>query len=343
MRILLAGMDRQNGLPPSRFITTTMATPAGMPYRAASIIAFDWDGTAVPSRDTFRPQLVEMCRGLIDHGVHLIVVTGTSAIYIEQGLLAHLPANHRMKITLCTNRGSEVSQMFHDGTLHTIEQFQATPEQTKCLDLISEELRKRLENHGVRSTVITNRLNRHKIDLLPDLDHSATSSLSANQRVALFHHLMQSRGTDIRINRIIHMAKMVVQEIAREYRLSTDGRYLEVGLTDKSDSARWIAGWLWSNGIAPRDLIVAGDEFGPIGGLTGSDARMLIPELGEACFVSVGRTAGAFLSPVINLGGGPDGFHRLLDHQLRHHQHRRRAGFNPLPLYPPPQPRQTAR
>ena len=70
--------------------------------------------------------------------------------------------------------------------------------------------------------------------------------------------------------------------------MTSDAKHVEIGLTDKSDSARWAFGHLWERGIGPGLALIAGDEFGPLGGLPGSDSMMLIPEVARATTVSVG-------------------------------------------------------
>ena len=54
-------------------------------------------------------------------------------------------------------------------------------------------------------------------------------------------------------------------------RVTSDAKHVEIGLTDKSDSARWIMRELWRTGIAPSQVLIAGDELGPLGGC-GSDS-----------------------------------------------------------------------
>ena len=45
-------------------------------------------------------------------------------------------------------------------------------------------------------------------------------------------------------------------------RISSDAKYVEIGLTDKADAARWTFADLWEHGISAADVLVAGDEFG---------------------------------------------------------------------------------
>ena len=52
-------------------------------------------------------------------------------------------------------------------------------------------------------------------------------------------------------------------------RVTSDAKHLEIGLTDKSDSARWVFDHLWRRGIGPGQVLIAGDEFGALGELVG--------------------------------------------------------------------------
>src|SRR6185503_8129115 len=72
-------------------------------------------------------------------------------------------------------------------------------------------------------------------------------------------------------------------------RLTSDSKHIEVGLSDKSDSMRWVLQELATPHAVPLgEILIAGDEFGPLSGSDGSDARMLLPEAQGAVVVSVG-------------------------------------------------------
>ena len=71
-------------------------------------------------------------------------------------------------------------------------------------------------------------------------------------------------------------------------RISSDAKYVEIGLTDKADAARWTFADLWEHGITAADVLVAGDEFGILGGVPGSDSLILVPEAEGALAITVG-------------------------------------------------------
>ena len=99
-------------------------------------------------------------------------------------------------------------------------------------------------------------------------------------------------------------------------RITSDVKHVEIGLTDKSDSARFVARWLAERGITGGLVLIGGDEFGPIGRVPGSDSLMLIDEFARAAVVSVGVEPGDVPRGVVHLAGGPTRFSELLDTQL---------------------------
>ena len=116
-------------------------------------------------------------------------------------------------------------------------------------------------------------------------------------------------------------------------RITSDVKHVEIGLTDKSDSARFAAGWLAERGITGALVLIGGDEFGPIGGVAGSDSLMLVDALARATVVSVGVEPGGVPDPVVHLGGGPARFAELLDAQLARRASRRVPQIDPDPAW----------
>jgi hypothetical protein len=98
--------------------------------------------------------------------------------------------------------------------------------------------------------------------------------------------------------------------------VTSDAKHVELGLTDKSDSARSIMRWLWRRGIAPEQVLIAGDELGPLGGLPGSDSWLMVGEAERATAVSVGAEPGGVRAGVVWVGGGPDTFAAMLEDQI---------------------------
>ena len=105
-------------------------------------------------------------------------------------------------------------------------------------------------------------------------------------------------------------------------RVTSDAKHVEIGLTDKADSAHWAFAELARRGVGPGLVLIAGDEFGPLGGLPGSDSFLLVPEASRATAISVGAEPSGTPAEVISLGGGPELFVRVLADQLERRRRR---------------------
>ena len=72
--------------------------------------------------------------------------------------------------------------------------------------------------------------------------------------------------------------------------------------------------------IPYRDILVLGDEFGPIAGFEGSDYRMVLPKVKGITYVSVGKEPNGVPAEVEHLGGGPDKFLQIVKDQAKLHR-----------------------
>ena len=95
-------------------------------------------------------------------------------------------------------------------------------------------------------------------------------------------------------------------------RVTTDAKHVEIGLTDKTDAAHQIFPMLASLGVPAAQVLVCGDEMGPLGGEAGSDSLMLAGDGARAVAISVGVEPEGVPAGVTLLGGGPARFLELL-------------------------------
>src|ERR1035437_9840404 len=267
--------------------------------RRFEAIVFDWDGTAVPDRRADATHIRKLLEEASAQGLELAVVTGTHVGKVD-GQLAARPAGPG-GVVLALNRGSEVFRVNRDGPQLAYRRTASSAEDT-ALSCAAQLTMERLSARGLVTRIVPKRLNRRQIDLIPE------------------------PGWD-------HPPKAQIAELlaAVESRLAAAGiaglpEAVEIGLTDKSDSVRWIMRKLWLSGIAPDQVLVAGDEFGALGGLAGSDSRLLVDEARRATAVSGGVEPGGVGAGVVWLGGGPDAFAAVLEDQIA----RRRDGELPI-------------
>jgi trehalose/maltose hydrolase-like predicted phosphorylase/hydroxymethylpyrimidine pyrophosphatase-like HAD family hydrolase len=301
---------------------------AGLPdglNRRFEAIVFDWDGTAVPDRAADARAVREAIEALCAGGMDLGVVTGTHIGNVD-GQLGARPAGPG-ELYLCLNRGSEVFLVDETGP-RLVDRRVATDAEETALDLAAETTVARLAERGVKAEIVSQRLNRRKIDVIPDPEWRDPPKAKISELLAAVEARLRAAGLDG-----LREAVAIAEEAARdaglpEPKVTSDAKHVEIGLTDKADSARWIFDRLWRHGIAPSQVLVVGDEFGPLGGLSGSDSFLLPAEAEEAVPASVGREPTGVPKDVIALGGGPDAFLAVLNDQLE----RRRRGELPEPV-----------
>jgi len=214
--------------------TETFGLPAQFDH-TFKIVAFDWDGAAVPDRTSDASAVTKAIEDLLDQGVFVVIVTGTHIGNVFEQSLKHVTTPNKDKLFACMNRGSEVFT-FEAGRTDpvTLHQRIATAQENSRLDQVSETLKQRIEaDSDMKIDIVYDRVNRRKVDIntLPEwadppkariveLEQSTQSRLKA----AGFSHGMAT---------LFEMTENIVAEIGfADACMTTDMKYLEVGLTD---------------------------------------------------------------------------------------------------------------
>jgi kojibiose phosphorylase len=303
---------------------------AGRPKASASppelerpfrLIAFDWDGTAVASRAADATRVARLLDALLARGVRIVVITGTSFENVARQLLgSHLRPANLVRLSVAANRGSEVFGFDRRGRRLALWRRVATPEEDRRLDAVADEARARLERlTGLSIGVVRDRMNRRKLDLVPVAEWADPPKSAIGELLGAVEARLRGAGLLRGLREAFELTERAARELGLEgARITSDVKHIEVGLTDKSDSMAWLFRELAAPlGIAPAHVLLAGDEFGPIGGFEGSDHRMLaLPAVAGAVVVSVGPEPGGAPERVHHLGGGPDRFCEMLEEQL---------------------------
>ncbi len=295
--------------------------PAAL-QRAFPMLIFDWDGTAVANRSEDAAVLAGILEELLALGVWIVVVTGTNVQNIDRQLCRLIAPRQRERLVVCTNRGSEVYRFDRRGRLARRYLRVATPAEEEALTRAAEALRTALARcTGLDFQVIANRLNRRKVDLIP-LPEWADPPKSAIARLLA---AVEQRLRDTGLSGGLAQALALAREYAHLHglahpRITTDAKHIEIGLTDKGDSVAWVRDHLLRRlRIEPERVLIAGDEFGPMGGSPGSDDRMR-EALPQAVTISVGIEPAGVPEGVVHLGGGPARFRAVLLDQVRSHR-----------------------
>ena len=132
--------------------------------RRFEAVVFDWDGTAVPDRDADAARLRELVEELCALGLELAVITGTHVDNVDGQLLARPSGPGRLHFLV--NRGSEVFEAAAGG-IRLLERREASAEENAALDRAAAATVEALGRRGISAEIVSERLNRRKIDLIP--------------------------------------------------------------------------------------------------------------------------------------------------------------------------------
>jgi hypothetical protein len=281
--------------------------------RRFGAVMFDWDGTAVPDRKADATDLRILVEALSVSGCQLAVTSGTHLENVDEQLRARPTGPGRLLVS--SNRGSEVWDIRHDGPV-LLQRREARPGEDDALDRAAAAIVGELTRRGLATGVVSQRLNRRKIDLMPFPEWDDPPKSRIAELLA---------ATLLRIHDAGFSSLAEICELARDAgrhagledpRVTTDAKHVEIGLTDKTDASHELFPLFASVGVPAEDVLVAGDEMGPLGGEPGSDSLMLVGGGERATAVSVGVEPEGVPAGVIPLGGGPVRFLDLLRDQV---------------------------
>jgi trehalose/maltose hydrolase-like predicted phosphorylase len=281
----------------------------------------DWDGAMVTDRHSDATEARRRVEALLAAGVDVAIVSGTHMENIDAQLAARPSGPGRLY--LCVNRGSEVFEVGRDGPVPVFERSAELGEDS-ALDWAAAMTTAQLERAGLVASVVSKRRNRRKIDLIDEPEWADPPKARITELLAAVELRLGQVG--LSLPDVVELARRCARDAGLEDpRITSDAKHVEIGLTDKADSARWLMERFAQRGIGPGLVLVLGDEFGPLGGVPGSDSHMLVPGTERALVVSVGTEPEGVPRGVFHLGGGPAAAMALLDDQLV----RRRRGHCP--------------
>lgn len=276
------------------------------------LIIFDWDGTAVMSRNDNASEFIDTAQQLINKGIRLAVITGTKFENIDNQLTKHINTNKNL-IHICTNRGSEVFSFDENGNKKCLYDRKISNKENELLDKIVVTTANKLKEISYADVdVIFNRKNRRKIDLLPEWKSPKKNEF--NELLVRVEEKLDSSG----LAGGLRKAYSLLEQTAKSYgftqaKITSDIKHLEIGITDKNDSINWLyTNVIKANLISDNYILIAGDEFGDIGGFSGSDYKMVLPDKKDITYISVGIEPNGVPEPIIYLGGGPERFNEIL-------------------------------
>lgn len=279
-------------------------------------IFFDWDGTAVLSRRAPVKPAVAAMAPLLDAGVKLAIISGTTYDRVAGGQL-HTYFTERQLGNLYLGLGRGAFNYAFDHGEPYVFSNRLPDERTRgaihrtAFDIHMELLGK----YGLNTDIVFNRPNYCKIDLAAGIDRGDNLFMQAGETEAL-QSTLQSLGIG-GLRCLIGIAEVAGKANGLAVSPTCDGKYLEVGISDKSDNVDTILQKLMaSDGIAAEDCCFWGDEFIALEeGIYGSDSFMLTHLTASADFFDVSDLPGDRPPAVSVLHGGVDRFLSFLRDQ----------------------------
>jgi len=156
------------------------------PDRTVEAIIFDWDGTAVPDRQSDASDVRRLVERLCAAGVDVAVVSGTHVDNVDGQLRARPEGPGRVRLAL--NRGSELFEVDEHGP-RVVARREATPEEDAALTRAARDTVERLAARGFEARIVSQRLKRRNIDLLPEPEWADPPKADIDRVVARIEEL----------------------------------------------------------------------------------------------------------------------------------------------------------
>ena len=104
---------------------------------------------------------------------------------------------------------------------------------------------------GVRAEIVSQRLNRRKIDLIPEPEWADPPKARIAELLVAVQERLRAAGLS-GLGEAVEVALAASEAAGLPYpRVTSDAKHVELGLTDKADAARWSFAELKRRGIAP--------------------------------------------------------------------------------------------
>lgn len=281
-------------------------------------IFFDWDGTAVVSRKAPVHEVVAPMKKLLRQGVKLVIVSGTTEENIAEGELGkYFEEEELQNLYMGLGRGAynygftkEKVPELRNSMIPDIKEKLAIHK--TCYE-IHEEL---LEKYGLNTDIVFSRPNYCKIDLMVELNRNDQLFLQPDE-IGRMNELLQRHHYQNGITGLIDLVHQKGKEHGIQLKVSTDAKYLEAGISLKSDNVDYFMEHIIKpSGIRAEECCFWGDEFTFLGdGIPGSDAYMITELTKGADFFDVSPVEMNLPEEVNYVGGSVESFIKFLGNQ----------------------------
>lgn len=283
-------------------------------------IFFDWDGTAVQSRKAPVDEVAARMKRLLAKGVKLAVISGTTIENIGGGRLHEFfTVQERKNLYYGLARGAYNYHFDDNGEPEIFCNMVPDRETMVKVHRACYEVHERLfADYGFPTDIVFSRPNYCKIDLMVENDRGENLFFQDGE-LGRLKKSMEAHGISGGLTGLLQMAAEAGDAQGIRLSATTDAKYLEAGLTSKSDNVSVILQELDRLcGIRPEACAFWGDEYvGMDDGLYGSDSFMITEASRGGDFFDVSAAAGKRPEPVAVLGGGVETFLGFLDRQAK--------------------------
>lgn len=281
-------------------------------------IFFDWDGTAVISRKAPADRAAAAMKPLLARGIKLVIVSGTTIENIAGGRLEQLFTTDELaNLHLGLGRGAYNYAFDKEGKAYVFHD--EIPEKQVLSDIhrICFDVHLQLlDGFGLNTDIVFSRPNYCKIDLMVDARRGENLFMQENELEKL-KGLLAEHGISGGLRGLIDMARAAGERYGVTVVPTCDAKYLEVGISSKSDNVNTILEKLAAeSGIRAEECAFWGDEYvGIEPGIFGSDSFMLTEKTKSGDFYDVSEVAGERPAGVQALGGSVERFLEFLREQ----------------------------
>ena len=280
-------------------------------------IFFDWDGTAVISRRAAADEAAAAMKGLLAGGVKLAIVSGTTYENIAGGRLAEYFTKEELgNLYLGLGRGA-YNYRFEDGKPAVFADRLPDKEgMLRIHDAAYGIHRELLSAYGLKTDVIFCRPNYCKIDMMAGSDRGGRLFMQESEIESL-KAILNAHGIKGGLGELLAIARNVGKKHGIAIKATCDAKYLEAGISDKSDNADVILEEMERQfHIKGEECCFWGDEFvGLEAGIYGSDSFMITEKTKKGDFYDVSEVKGDRPEEVVQVGGGVSHFLSFLKEQ----------------------------
>lgn len=282
-----------------------------MKYRA---IFFDWDGTAVESRTAPADEAVKCMKPLLQQGIRLIIISGTTYENIAGGRLHQYFTPDELKsLFLGLGRGA-YNYGFREGRPELLSEKKPDMQELVKIHRAAYRLHEELlTRYGIGTDIVFCRPNYCKVDMMADCDRGDRLFLQQAE-IDQIRERLEAGGLKNGLRDVLKLAEELGLEEGIRLKATTDAKYVEIGLGTKSDNVDYFMdSVLGKEGITAEECCFWGDEFCYLAdGIPGSDAYMMTEKTKNGRFFDVSPEKRPLPEKVEWMGGGIHTFHDFL-------------------------------